>query len=64
MTRELSTMVTAFEKRVAKDKRVVDKRMKRKQTKLNADGTKPLNGFSKPGNVSDLTSQVYGIKEG
>lgn len=63
MTRELSTMVTAFEKRVAKDKRVVDKRMKRKQTKLNADGTKPLNGFSKPGNVSDELRKFMGLKK-
>lgn len=63
LTRELSTMVTAFEKRVAKDKRVVDKRMKRKQTKLNADGTKPLNGFSKPGNVSDELRKFMGLKK-
>ena len=61
ITRELSTYVTAVEKQVTKDKRVFDKKMKKKQKKLNSDGTKPLNGFSKPGQVSDKLRSFMGL---
>jgi chromatin remodeling complex protein RSC6 len=62
MTRELSSMVTSLEKRVSKDKRVADKQMKKKKT-TNANGEKPLNGFSKPGNVSDHLREFMGLKQ-
>ena len=62
MARELSSMVTSLEKRVSKDKRVADKQMKKKKT-TNANGEKPLNGFSKPGNVSDHLREFMGLKQ-
>lgn len=62
MTRELSSMVTSLEKRVSKDKRLAEKQMKKKKT-TNANGEKPLNGFSKPGNVSDSLRKFMGLKQ-
>jgi chromatin remodeling complex protein RSC6 len=35
--------------------------MKKKKQKLNSDGTKPLNGFSKPGQVSDKLRKFMGL---
>jgi hypothetical protein len=61
--RELSSMVVSLERRVNKDKKVADKKMKKKQPKLNADGTKPLNGFSKPGAVSDDLRKFMGLAQ-
>jgi chromatin remodeling complex protein RSC6 len=62
IARELSAYVTSVEKQITKDKRVVDKKMKKKKQKLNIDGTKPLNGFSKPGQVSDKLRAFMGLK--
>lgn len=61
--RELSSMVVSLERRVNKDKKVADKKMKKKQPKLNPDGTKPLNGFSKPGAVSDDLRKFMGLAQ-
>ena len=61
ITRELSAYITSVEKQITKDKRVVDKKMKKKKQKLNSDGTKPLNGFSKPGQVSDKLRKFMGL---
>lgn len=61
--RELSSMVVSLERRVNKDKKVADKKMKKKQTKLNPDGTKPLNGFSKPGAVSEDLRKFMGLAQ-
>lgn len=61
--RELSSMVVSLERRVNKDKKVADKKMKKKQPKLNPDGTKPLNGFSKPGVVSDDLRKFMGLAQ-
>lgn len=61
--RELNGMVVSLERRVHKDKKVADKKMKKKQPKLNADGTKPLNGFSKPGAVSDDLRKFMGLAD-
>jgi len=61
ITRELSAYITSVEKQITKDKRVVDKKMKKKKQKLNSDGTKPLNGFSKPGQISDKLRKFMGL---
>jgi chromatin remodeling complex protein RSC6 len=61
MTRELSSMVNNLEKRISKDKRTAEKQMKKK--KKNVNGEKPLNGFSKPGNVSDSLRKFMGLKQ-
>ena len=61
IARELSAYVTSVEKQITKDKRVVDKKMKKKKQKLNSDGTKPLNGFSKPGQISDKLRKFMGL---
>lgn len=59
MARELSTMVTQLERRVSKDKKLADKKMKKKVK--STDGKKALNGFSKPGQVSSELRTFMGL---
>lgn len=61
LTRDLSGKVVTLEKQIARDKRVMDKLMKKKKPKVNADGSKPLNGFSKPGMISDELRTFMGL---
>ena len=60
--KEMTVIVNRLEKQINKDRKVATKKMKR-TVSLNADGTKPMNGFSKPGNVSDDLRQFMGLKE-
>ena len=56
----LSSHVTKLEKQIAKDKKVVDKELKKKNK--NAKKTdRVLNGFSKPGPVSDELKKFFDL---
>jgi chromatin remodeling complex protein RSC6 len=61
LTRDLSGKIVTLEKQIARDKRVMDKVMKKKKPKVNADGSKPLNGFSKPGMISEELRAFMGL---
>jgi len=52
LVKTLTTTVTALERRVARDKKVADKKMRRKVKKVR-DPNAPPTGFQKPINVSD-----------
>jgi chromatin remodeling complex protein RSC6 len=52
LIKELSGIVTRLEKRVSRDRKVMDKKMKGK-VKKPVDPNKPPSGFAKPGPVSD-----------
>ena len=60
----LRTMVKSLdslEKRLNKESKVAIKKMSGRKQKLLPNGEKPLNGFSKPGNVSDELRKFLGL---
>ena len=63
MCREMSSMIVKLEKKLNKDRKVAIKKLKKRQP-LNPDGTKPLNGFSKPGDVSNDLRSFMGLADG
>jgi len=60
--REMSTMINTLEKQINKDRKVANKKMKR-TVATNPDGTKPMNGFSKPGQISDELRSFMGLSD-
>ena len=60
--KSLVQQVNALERKMAKDKKYAEKKIKSKPKMKN--GKTPLNGFSKPGPVSDKLREFLGLKEG
>ena len=58
--KSLSSKVTALEKRVARDRKVMLKKMKGR-VKRNVDPNKPPSGFAKPGPISEELSKFLGL---
>tara|TARA_B100001094_G_scaffold242238_1_gene238207 strand:+ start:144 stop:743 length:600 start_codon:yes stop_codon:yes gene_type:complete len=52
LIKSLTSRVTKLEKRVQRDRKVMDKKMKGRAKRV-VDPNKPPSGFAKPGNVSD-----------
>ena len=63
LVKTLTTAVTALERRVARDKKVADKKMKGK-VKKPRDPNAPPTGFQKPINVSAELQKFLGLAEG
>ena len=63
LVKTLTTAVTALERRVARDKKVADKKMKGK-VKKPRDPNAPPTGFQKPINVSDELRKFLGLAQG
>uniref|UniRef100_A0A6C0C7M4 DM2 domain-containing protein n=1 Tax=viral metagenome TaxID=1070528 RepID=A0A6C0C7M4_9ZZZZ len=63
LVKSLTSAVVALERRVARDKKVVDKKMKTKVKRVR-DPNAPPTGFQKPLNVSDELRKFLGIAEG
>ena len=54
-------MTLKFEKQISKDKKSIDKELKKKTKKSSVD--RSINGFSKPGNVSDELRDFFGLEK-
>ena len=63
LVKSLTSSVIALERRVARDKKVVDKKMKTKVKRVR-DPNAPPTGFQKPLNVSDELRKFLGIAQG
>ena len=63
LVKSLTSAVVALERRVARDKKVVDKKMKTKVKRVR-DPNAPPTGFQKPLNVSPELRKFLGIAEG
>mgnify|MGYP001218243182 CR=1 FL=1 len=63
LVKTLTTAVTVLERRVARDKKVADKKMKGK-VKKPRDPNAPPTGFQKPINVSDELRKFLGLAQG
>jgi chromatin remodeling complex protein RSC6 len=61
--KSLNTKVNALEKRVARDRKVMNKKMKGRVKRV-VDPNKPPSGFAKPGPVSDELSKFLGLSKG
>lgn len=59
----VSSSLKSLEKRVARDRKVMNKKMKGR-TKRVVDPNKPPSGFAKPGPVSKELATFLGLKEG
>ena len=59
LLKSLTSELSALRKQVAKDRRVVEKKMKTKGRRNN--GEKVMNGFSKPGPVSDELRKFFSL---
>ena len=59
--RNLVKDLDQMEKMLNKDSKVARKKMSGRKQKLLPNGEKPLNGFSKPGNVSDELREFLGL---
>ena len=60
LIKSLSSKVTALEKRVARDRKVMNKKMKGRAKRV-VDPNKPPSGFAKPGPVSAELSSFLGL---
>ena len=60
LIKSLSSKVTALEKRVARDRKVMQKKMKGR-VKRNVDPNKPPSGFAKPGPISEELAKFLGL---
>jgi len=63
LVKNLTSTVVALERRVARDKKVVDKKMKTKPKRVR-DPNAPPTGFQKPLKVSDELQKFLGIADG
>ena len=63
LVKTLTTAVTVLERRVARDKKVADKKMKG-QVQKPRDPNAPPTGFQKPINVSDELRKFLGLAQG
>ena len=59
--RSMVKSLDTLEKRLNKESKVAIKKMSGRKQKLLPNGEKPLNGFSKPGNVSDELRKFLGL---
>ncbi len=59
----VSSSLKALEKRVARDRKVMNKKMKGRAKRV-VDPNKPPSGFAKPGPVSDELAKFLGLKNG
>tara|TARA_A100001037_G_C15036579_1_gene583492 strand:+ start:365 stop:949 length:585 start_codon:yes stop_codon:yes gene_type:complete len=59
----LSTKVTALEKRVARDRKIMNKKMKGRAKRV-VDPNKPPSGFAKPGPISDELRSFLNLPKG
>lgn len=59
--RSMVKSLDSLEKRLNKESKVAIKKMSGRKQKLLPNGEKPLNGFSKPGNVSDELRKFLGL---
>ena len=58
----LTTKVNALEKRVARDRKVMNKKMKGRAKRV-VDPNKPPSGFAKPGPISEELSKFLGLEK-
>jgi len=63
LIKELMTHVTRLEKRVVRDRRIMNKKMKGR-AKRNVDPNKPPSGFAKPGLISEELRKFLGLPKG
>ena len=61
--KNLSSTLKALEKRVARDRKVMNKKMKGRVKRV-VDPNKPPSGFAKPGHISKELRNFLGLKEG
>ena len=54
------TSIVTLEKQINKDKKVLEKELKKKKTKKN-NGERSLNGFSKPGEISQELKEFFNL---
>ena len=59
----VSSSLKALEKRVARDRKVMNKKMKGRAKRV-VDPNKPPSGFAKPGPVSEELAKFLGLKNG
>ena len=62
LIKSLSSKVTSLEKRVARDRKVMNKKMKGRVKRV-VDPNKPPSGFAKPGPVSTELAKFLGLKK-
>ena len=62
LIKSLSTQLTSLEKRVVRDRKVMNKKMKGRSKRV-VDPNKPPSGFAKPGPVSSELAKFLGLKE-
>ena len=63
LIKELMSHVTRLEKRVVRDRRIMNKKMKGR-AKRNVDPNKPPSGFAKPGPISEELRKFLGLPKG
>lgn len=63
LIKELTTHVSRLEKRVVRDRKVMNKKMKGR-VKRTVDPNKPPSGFAKPGPISDELRKFLGLEDG
>ena len=56
------TSIVTLEKQINKDKKVLEKELKKKKTKKN-NGERSLNGFSKPGEISSELKEFFNLNK-
>lgn len=61
--KDVSSSLKALEKRVARDRKVMNKKMKGRAKRV-VDPNKPPSGFAKPGPVSEELANFLGLKDG
>jgi len=61
--KEVTSSLKSLEKRVARDRKVMNKKMKGRAKRV-VDPNKPPSGFAKPGPVSKELASFLGLKEG
>ena len=62
MIKSLTTQLSALEKRVVRDRKVMNKKMKGR-SKRTVDPNKPPSGFAKPGHISSELAKFLGMKK-
>ena len=63
MIKSLTTKLNSLEKRVARDRKVMNKKMKGRVKRV-VDPNKPPSGFAKPGPISDELTKFLSLDKG